>query len=174
MGSGGGGPSSFELCLEAYEANTDLQNLALQVADNIVNSREDAREVVGEALIDVCLNPRPIREFTPFFIRSVKNRALNWQRVPGNGRRCSLDILPDLSCDVRPDDEYIREEVRRTVHKALCALSEDDREVLVMRYLEERSHDEMAQRLGITGAAVRKRLERARNRLHEEYLQQCQ
>lgn len=49
--------------------------------------------------------------------------------------------------------------------EALQRLAHQDREVLVLRYLEQRGIDEVARLLGITRTAVDQRLSRARQRL---------
>jgi RNA polymerase sigma factor (sigma-70 family) len=51
----------------------------------------------------------------------------------------------------------------------LLDLGEGDRETLLLRYVEGRSHDEVAEVLGITRAAAQKRSERALERLRRSY-----
>ncbi len=52
-------------------------------------------------------------------------------------------------------------------HAAMQRLSHQDREVLVLRYLEQRDVTEVGELLGCSRAAVDARLSRARNRLRE-------
>jgi RNA polymerase sigma-70 factor, ECF subfamily len=59
-------------------------------------------------------------------------------------------------------------ESRAMVHEALAALSPGDREVLVLRELEQRSGDEVAAVLGLSLEAMKSRLHRARLRLVAE------
>ena len=66
-----------------------------------------------------------------------------------------------------PGHNLDRRERARRVHEALAQLPEADREVLVMRNLEERSYQEVACILGIEPAAARKRHGRALLRLHQ-------
>ena len=51
----------------------------------------------------------------------------------------------------------------------LLDLGERDRETLLLRHVEGRSHDEVAEVLGITRAAAQKRAERALERLRQSY-----
>ncbi|MDJ0952072.1 MAG: sigma-70 family RNA polymerase sigma factor [Acidimicrobiia bacterium] len=64
-----------------------------------------------------------------------------------------------------PDDQVLRTEPDRRVIDALNLLGEADREVVLLRLWEELSTTEIAECLGISDVAVRKRLSRARRRL---------
>jgi RNA polymerase sigma-70 factor (ECF subfamily) len=64
-----------------------------------------------------------------------------------------------------PSNRLLREELRNRVQVALSQLAEHDREVLVLRFLEQLSTTEMAAVLGITEGAVKTRQTRALERL---------
>ena len=63
------------------------------------------------------------------------------------------------------DDELDANALRSRLAGALAALASEDREVLVLRDLEERSAQETASLLGLTVQATKSRLHRARLRL---------
>jgi RNA polymerase sigma-70 factor (ECF subfamily) len=67
----------------------------------------------------------------------------------------------------RPGSRVVRDELRRRVLDALGLLSEQDRDVLVLRHLEQRPTAEVAERLGISPGAVRTRSVRPLARLRE-------
>jgi len=69
-----------------------------------------------------------------------------------------------------PDVVYERDEVQRQVREALMGLSEKDREVVILYYLDERTVEEVGQFLGVSGAAVKGRLHRARQHLRKELI----
>ena len=64
----------------------------------------------------------------------------------------------------------MREELRDRVRAALARLSERDREVVVMRHLEQLSTAEVAAVLGISEGAVKVRLLRALERLRSRLI----
>ena len=66
-----------------------------------------------------------------------------------------------------PGRRLQREEERARVRAALDRLSERDREVLVLRYLEDLSTADAAEALGVTEGTVKMRLLRAVQRLHD-------
>jgi RNA polymerase sigma-70 factor (ECF subfamily) len=70
-----------------------------------------------------------------------------------------------------PSGAAVRKELRERVRIALNTLSDEDREVLLLRYLEQLSSQEIADIMGTSEAAVNMRhmraLERMRKRLHK-------
>ena len=66
-----------------------------------------------------------------------------------------------------PSQQAIRREVRERVRRALAALSEGDREVLILRHLEQLSVAETAEILNIKSGAVKVRHLRALERIRK-------
>ena len=66
-----------------------------------------------------------------------------------------------------PSRQVLRKERRLRVHEALAKLKPRDREVLVLRFLEELSVKEAAIVLGVSEGAVQMRQLRALERMHE-------
>jgi RNA polymerase sigma-70 factor (ECF subfamily) len=66
-----------------------------------------------------------------------------------------------------PSSHLLREELRQRVQAALAGLGGQDREVLVLRHLEQLSMQETAEVLGISLSAAQSRYRRALERLHE-------
>jgi RNA polymerase sigma-70 factor (ECF subfamily) len=64
-----------------------------------------------------------------------------------------------------PSADAVREEMRDRVRKALDALSTEDREILLQRYLEQMSSKEIGAILGVSEAAVNMRHMRALKRM---------
>jgi RNA polymerase sigma-70 factor (ECF subfamily) len=64
-------------------------------------------------------------------------------------------------------DPLVRQENAEQMRTAMARLSEQDREVLLLRHVEELSNGEIAELLGIDTAAASKRYGRALRRLHE-------
>lgn len=66
-----------------------------------------------------------------------------------------------------PEQEALREEMRRVLRAAVASLPEPDQTVLRLRDIEELSAAETAARTGLTVPAVKARLHRARARLRD-------
>lgn len=75
---------------------------------------------------------------------------------------------PLLAAAGRPESRMERAETRTCVLEAVAALDEMDREMLLLRQVEERPYGEIAQLLNIDMGAARKRYGRALLRLRAE------
>jgi RNA polymerase sigma-70 factor, ECF subfamily len=83
--------------------------------------------------------------------------------LPNQSANALADRL--MANGTSPSRRMIRDELRRRVQAALERLAQRDREILVMRHLEEMSAADIAAILGISEGAVRVRLLRALTRL---------
>ena len=82
----------------------------------------------------------------------------------------SVDDRPELAHHLRderpdPQDELLDDERAKMVQRALMALDEDSRSLLLLRDWCDMSHQEIAAELGISHAAARKRYSRALSEL---------
>lgn len=150
--------------------------------------RLDPSDVVQEALMDASrklrryLAKRPVafypwlRALTLERLTDLHRRHLADKRNPG--REVEAEMLPDGSVwklaeqlaaasASRPDAKLLIDEQRRRLHDALQRLSAKDREVLVLRYLEQLSASETAAVLELRESAVRMRHLRALERIRK-------
>ena len=153
--------------------------------DPRVAARLDASDVVQEALAHAARNladyerDRPL-PFYPWLHRLTAERlvAVHRKHRCGNrnvGREEHAFAWPDDSArllvdrlvarDTTPEHSLVQEERRRRVHAALERLTPPDREVLVMRYLENLTFPEIASILEIGESATKMRHLRAIERI---------
>ena len=163
-----------------------LRRMVAARLDRRLAPRVDPSDVVQEALADAdrrmdeYLRDRPI----PFFawlrqlasdrmIDTHRRHVLSQKRsVTRESRPNDLPEESSLSLvglmvanDTSPSNRLIREERREQMLAAMSDLSVRDREVLVMRHLEQLGTPEIAEALGISVGAVEARLLRALIRL---------
>lgn len=164
-----------------------LKNMVRVRLDRRMVARIDPSDVVQEALAEASqrlpqyLAERPIA-FYPWLrqlawkrLEKLHERHLNTQRRAVGREERLTGHVPDESVLVladrlvagssSPSERLVREEVKRRVHAALASLSDTDREVLVLRYLEQLSAAEARAILGISEEAFSKRHLRAIQRL---------
>jgi RNA polymerase sigma-70 factor, ECF subfamily len=155
--------------------------------DDRLASRLDASDVVQETLMDAVqrletyLRERPL-PFYPwlyslaserlaqahrYHLRTLRRQAgrefVGGNAWTGHSAERLVDVL--AASGTSPSGRLIREEDREAIWRALGELSEQDRETLVMRYLDQLAFAEIAAILGITEGAARLRHFRALQRI---------
>ena len=102
--------------------------------------------------------------FDAWVFRIVANGCKDWLK---NIRRTHLSYDEDdqPSTYATPDEELDRSELRTDLDRALAALPASLREAFVMKHVEGRSYEEMADLLGTTVGALKMRVHRAREAL---------
>lgn len=102
----------------------------------------------------------PPRELRPWLYRIARNVSLNVLR--GGHDESPLDDDFAAARSERPDAVAERSERFRTAVAAVAALPPAQRDAIVLRELEGRSHEEIATALGVSAGAARQYLFRAR------------
>jgi RNA polymerase sigma-70 factor (ECF subfamily) len=180
-----GDPAAQEELLSRYRGR--LRTMVALRLDRRLAARIDPSDVVQDALFEAAqqlpayLAERPL-PFYPWIRRLAWKRLVKlqqWhlgaQRRSANREEPQMLALPEESAvalagrlvasGTSPSNRMQRDEVRGRVQAALARLPEPDREVLVLRFLEQLSTREMAAVLGITEGAVKTRQTRALSRL---------
>jgi RNA polymerase sigma-70 factor (ECF subfamily) len=146
------------------------------IARGILKSERDAEDVVQETFLSVHQNLDNFRgdaKFSTWLRRIAINRSLMTLRKQKRRRESQADDhvvesrLSDIQPARTPNDEYRENEFLGRVQEALDKLERSEREILEMRILEERSIAEIAVHFGISKAATKSRLHRARLSLRE-------
>jgi RNA polymerase sigma-70 factor (ECF subfamily) len=182
-----GGESVIADLFERYRGR--LRAMVTARIDSRIAARTDPSDIVQEALLEAhqrlpaYLRDRPM----PFY---VWLRQLTWQKLLQSYRRHvrsqrrdvtrerdleralldrSTARLADLLVErgPSPSEALARKERRQRVAEALQALSHDDREVLLLRLMEQLSIRETAAVLGIAEGTVGSRQFRALERLRK-------
>ena len=92
-------------------------------------------------------------------------RHLRGQGLDPNESRPEADELPDGTVGVVT--RVVRDERNNELLTAIDGLAESDREILVLRAVEQSSNGEVAELLGLAPSAVTMRYKRAMERLHD-------
>jgi RNA polymerase sigma-70 factor (ECF subfamily) len=170
-----GDMSAFEQLVERYDTRL------LRIAQNVTHNREDAQDAVQEAFLRVFQHLDGFREdskFSTWLIRITVNQSLMKLRKQCSMREVSLDEdyrvdenrLPREVADwsPSPEERYRSSELRGILITTLQELSPILRTVFVLRDMEGSSIAQTAEILGLSQAAVKARLWRARLLLREQ------
>ncbi len=112
--------------------------------------------------------------FLPWLRQITRNLARDHLRKhrdqPLDGPNAELVMAMAADPGPQPMQRLLEDEHETTAAELISALPEDSREALLLFYREGQSSQQVAILLGITDAAVRKRLSRARRQVREELL----
>ena len=167
----------------AFDALVDRHSArAYQIAYGVLGSREDAEEVAQDAFIRMHRALPSFRgesEFTTWMYRIVTNLARNkyrWNKSRMTAFHDSIDApvegddaegrridLPDTGNT--PEEEAVYAELDQALQSELGKLPEAQRQVLVMRNVQDMSYEDIADALKCKIGTVKSRLARAREEL---------
>ncbi len=163
-----GDRGAFDELVKATYAQT--YTLALRLTHN----EEDARDVVQEAYLRAYKGLKKYRgeaQFTTWLYRITANCAATYLGKGNKHRHEDLEDAASTLYDERPESDPSASAdatiLRDRVNVALSHLPPRLRAVVVLRDVYDLPHDEIAQELGITEAAAKVRLHRARKQLRE-------
>ena len=145
----------------------DVYALAFRLTGN----EQDARDIVQETYLRAFRSIRKFRaeaSFSTWLYRIAANCAATSHSRRKRMRQVSIDTDPgwaELPADPDPDAMASATVERDRLVRALRTLPLAQRTVIVLRDIYGLSHDEIATELGISGAATRVRLHRARRQL---------
>ena len=155
-------PRAYEELVRRYQRR--LYNLA----GRLTGDREEAEDLAQEALVRAYVALPRFRKgerFSPWVYKIAVNLCINYLR-----RRKTLvalnDQAPFVDRSPTPEQSLERGETQATVQKAILALPEQYRAVILMRHQQELSYSEIAEALGLPLGTVKTHLFRAREMLH--------
>lgn len=138
----------------------------------MVQHREDAEDVLQETFLSAYRHLHSFRgecRFSTWVMKIGINASLMWLRKQKFLLRTfdGQTVQEREFRDPRPDPEqrYISDQARKQLSLAIQELPPYLRSTIELRYEKERSLNDIAETLGITQAAAKSRMLRARNRL---------
>ncbi|HEV8335364.1 MAG TPA: sigma-70 family RNA polymerase sigma factor [Candidatus Polarisedimenticolia bacterium] len=167
-----GDPSAFDALMERYEGK--VYRLALGMMKN----REDALDAVQDAFLSVFRKIDSFKgesAFSTWLYRIALNSV--YMKLRSKSRHDKAIPLDDEESfdsatghargairdwSERADDALLRQELGGIIREAVAALPEEYRAIFTLRDVEELSNQEVAEILGLTVAATKTRLHRAR------------
>ena len=149
------------------------------IANNILESDEDAKECVNDAWLRAwdAIPPEKPNCLRLFLAKITRNLAFNRVKAQNRQKRgggmitVALDEISEfLPSSDRAETPAEEEELMRSVNRFLHTLSRRDSGIFIRRYFYVESAKVLAEKYGMTEANVQKLLFRVRNKL-KHYLE---
>jgi RNA polymerase sigma factor (sigma-70 family) len=139
---------------------------------------EEVMQEVAFAAVNRQTQGQTLEQLGPWLYRVALVQVLLHRRKTGRRKRL-MEKFAENSFDQRQRNEspnplqwLLMEERREAVRQSMEQLPDRDREVLLLKYSEGLSYEQIAERLGQSPSAVQSRLHRARGRLRQQLLAQ--
>lgn len=158
---------------------TRYERKIFRLARNITQSDEDAEDILQDSFLKAYEHLDGFQgqsKFYTWLVRIAVNESLMKLRKRKSDRSVSLDenietdeepIAREIAVWDNPELQYSRAEMKKVLDEAIASLKPIFRTVFVLRDVEELSTEETAEALGLSIAAVKSRLLRARLQLRE-------
>jgi RNA polymerase sigma-70 factor (ECF subfamily) len=158
-----GDVSAFRELVERYSAA--IYNLALR----LLRDPMEAENVTQEAFLRVIISLDRMRldlPFKPYLFRIAMNLCFDYLRMKRPVLFSESETVNDIVEDV-PEmiDRIEKDELRSQMHTMIGTLPDHYRAVVVLRYNEDFSYEEIAQALNLPLNTVRTHLRRAKEQL---------
>ena len=148
---------------EAYEEYYDVVFKSVYMR---MLSRENTEDVVQEAFVKAMNSWNDFDEskasVKTWLCTIARNTMINYIRNNKKHENSSIDDLNEAGFEPGAEDNDARE-----AYELLKPLKPQDRELLVMRYVEEMSYKEIAEKVGSNDKAVAKKVERLLKKCRE-------
>lgn len=158
--------------LDAFLASVERR--ALRIAQAALGDRDDAMDVVQDAMIALARRyaQRPEAEWPPLFHRILQNGIRDRQRRAATARRHGLVRVdePVDAPDAAPDasQRLMQAETLDALLRGMATLPERQREVVTLRIWQGLSTEDTARAMGVSGGSVKTHLSRALHALRAQ------
>jgi RNA polymerase sigma-70 factor (ECF subfamily) len=174
-------PDDIELVTRAQQGDRDAFTRLVEryysdvvaAAYTILSNAETAKECAQESFLEAARTLDKLREknkFRQWIYGISRNKAiylLHRQKLHNEAMKVKTDESRRMKPVFGPSEQMGKIERVEGIRKALGQIPEIYREVLVLKYIDGRSHADIGKLLDISMAAVDKRLMRAKDMLRE-------
>jgi RNA polymerase sigma-70 factor (ECF subfamily) len=154
-----GDTAGYSVLVDRYK------DLAFTIAFRILGRREDAEEVVQDAFLKAFKGLSGFRQharFSTWFYRIVYNTAISKNRLKRfNFQSIEEMIIPENLQEIEEDEEHRGP----LLDQALQQLSEEERVIVTLYYINESSVEDIHSITGLSKSNVKIKLFRARKKL---------
>jgi RNA polymerase sigma-70 factor (ECF subfamily) len=148
-------------------------DVVVTAAYSILGDTDAAKDCAQEAFLEATATLGKLRDKTKFssWIYGISRRkaiyVLRRQKLHTEAMKVKQDESKSVMAAYSPSEQASHNERLDSIRKSLNELPEIYREVLLLKYIDTRSHEDISQLLDITLAAVDKRLMRGKDMLRE-------
>lgn len=136
--------------------------------------KETAEDILQEVFLKIYKNLQDYDDtfkFSSWIYRITHNEAISFFRkqkarpelVDTSNSEEDVDILSTIPADVNLRDDYVKKEMAHKVREVIAVLPEKYRNALILRYMEDKSYEEIADILQKPAGTVATLINRAKS-----------
>lgn len=164
-------PKYFAVLVDRY-----VPKLTRYIRRRSVATSDDIDDLLQNIFIKVYRNINEYNTsllFSSWIYRISHNEMIDWYRREKRRATLSLDdegqdIISRLITEEDPTSRFSNEEQKQYIIKTLNTLDEKYKEILLLRFFEEKSYEEIADILKIPAGTVAVRINRAKKQLQKQ------
>lgn len=166
--------TAFEALVTAYERRV------FSLAFRFSNNEQDAQDITQEVFLRVYRSLKSFRGdsgFSTWLYRITANICIDHARTAKGNRAISLETedgerpITDEAVQHQPEAAVQNTMLRDEINEALAMLSEEHRQIFLLREISGLSYTEIAHILTLEEGTVKSRLARARKQMRDILLQ---
>ncbi len=153
---------AFEYLFNRY--SDAMRRLFLQRSTSV----EDTEDLLQETFIKVYVNLHrysPAYTFGQWVYTIARNTHIDFERSRQENLSLDEKISAPMASTPSPEDNLINLQQRSQIEHYISCLPEQYRTLFTMRFLEDYSYDEIAEKLQLPMGTVKTRIHRARERM---------
>jgi RNA polymerase sigma-70 factor (ECF subfamily) len=164
-----GDKEKFGILMERYEAKL------FRYARRFLSNQDHIEDVVQEAFVRAYENVQSFdtdQKFSPWIYRIAHNVFVNALKKKSRSPLIFFDFDTLISHPIYEDPSMLErelKEVRAMLDKGLDSLNPNQKEIIILHFLEDLSYKEIAEVLHVPIGTVGVRLKRAKDALRKEY-----
>lgn len=168
MGSGiikraiSGDPEALTSLIDKY------RDIAYNLAFTIAKNEEDAKDITQDSFLKVLENIHRFRnesKFTTWLYRIVYNQSIRFVKERNTENIINTGFIPTPE---NPDSEHNVEKEYSELYKAIDLLEENDRNIILLFYIAEKSIKQIGTITGMSVSNIKVILHRVRKKLYKK------
>ena len=159
--------------LEAFgELLSSVEAKLFRVALILCGEKETARDLLQETFLAIYQSLYRFSGKSSFYTYSYRILLHLYHKMRRKHRKVLIPLLENLRAPtLSPADSFRKKEKKEKVRQAIAKLPSPFQEVIILRYLEELTYQEIAKNLKLKEGTVKSRLFKAKKLLRNELFQ---
>lgn len=166
-------PDYFKYIIDRYK-----ERLTYYIKRRTKVSQHDVEDILQEIFIKVYRNLNDFDSdlsFSSWVYRIAHNYIIDWYRKEKKHDTVDLDddetkLILTIASDDSSDGYSLSEETRKEISEVLNKLDESYREVVILRFFDDKSYDEISDIMKIPVSLVGARLNRAKKMIKQKLI----